>query len=474
MTILPKFENSCRQWQFIAGIMVVCFSVFILAGSSALANPNQNKSSGFGGGVSITIDLNKLNKKKKKKTKKAVKKKRKKKAAAKPRRKPVATGAIAKYRSNHILGLFVTGTPDETIDQVAADYGLRRLADADIQLIDSRLVKFAMRRKMSALRALELANDPRVISAQPNYLYQMAASTIVQYAVTKLEIPKAHETARGQGTIIAVIDSGVRTKHPALANSVIEQFNAVGKRGFKDFSHGTGIASIIGARKGMVSVAPGAQILSSIVFAKDKKGGPSMAETYNVIRGVDWAVSKHAQIINMSFTGARDPAFDDVLNAAHKAGVISVAAAGNLGSKAPPAYPAAYPQVIAVTATDARDRLYKRANRGDYVTIAAPGVDVMVASRHKGFGLMSGTSAATGYVSGALALLAQRQPQLNTDTAVEHMAATARDLGKEGRDPKFGYGLLNISNVVSAELASQPPQKTIQGDVLPVKAQTAE
>ncbi|NNE21020.1 MAG: S8 family serine peptidase, partial [Rhizobiales bacterium] len=375
MTILPKSAFSCRHLQFLAGIMAVCFAASILAGAPASANPNKKKSGGFGGGVSITIDLNKLSKKKKATKKKATKKKRKKKKAVAKRKTPVTTRAIAKYRSNHILGLFVTGTPDETIDQVAADFGLRRLADADIQLIDSRLVKFAMRRRMSALRALELANDPRVISAQPNYLYQMAASTIVQYAVAKLEIPKAHETARGQGTIIAVIDSGVRTKHPALANSVIEQFNAIGKRGFKDFSHGTGIASIIGARKGMISVAPGTQILSSIVFAKDKKRGPSIAESYDIIRGVDWAVSKQAQIINMSFTGARDPAFDEVLNAAHKAGVISVAAAGNLGSKAPPAYPAAYPQVIAVTATDAKDRLYKRANRGDYVTIAAPGVD---------------------------------------------------------------------------------------------------
>jgi subtilisin family serine protease len=484
MTMFSRMTVPGRYGQVFAGLMAACFAVFVL--SPALASESQGgnsgRSSGIGGGVSITIDINKLNKKKQTQTKKkATKKKATKKKATKRRTKQKKTAQkrrnqaagtavdIPKYRSNHILALFVSGTPDQTIDQVAADYGLTRIADDDVALIDSRLVKFSFKRRMTVLQALELANDPRVLSAQPNYLYQMAASAGVQFAAKKLDIPKVHEIASGQGTIIAVIDSGVRTKHPALVNSVLEQFNAVGKPGFKDFSHGTGIASIIGARDGMISVAPNTQLLSAIVFSKVNKRAPAIAETYNIIRGVDWAVSQKAQVLNMSFTGARDPAFEEVLDAAYKVGVVSVAAVGNLGPKAPPAYPAAYPSVIAVTATDAKDRLYKHANRGEYVTVAAPGVDVMVAHRHKGFGLMSGTSAATAYVSGALALMFERQPKLGSQAAADRVAATARDLGADGRDREFGYGLLNLHGAVTSDGAAGIAGQQ-QDEVVPASA----
>ncbi|MDH3741740.1 MAG: S8 family serine peptidase [Hyphomicrobiales bacterium] len=473
MTVLFQSKISTRARRTFAGLLAVCFAVAFVGQAPVFAGGGGggagDNSSGFSGGVSITINAGKQ----KKTTKKKATKKKRKKAVKKPAKKKAARAApaaIPKYRSNHVLALFVTGTPDQIIDDVAAEFGLARLADAEIQLIDGRLVKYSFKRRMTALRALELANDPRVISAQPNYLYQMAASAAVQFAVKKLEIPKVHEIATGKGVIVAVIDSGIRTKHPAFAKSVIEQFNAVGKRGHKDFSHGTGIASIIAARTGMIGVAPNAQILSSIAFAKDKKRGPAVAETYDIVRSVDWAVSKQAQIINMSFTGARDPAFDDVLNAARKAGVIPVAAVGNLGSKAPPAYPAAYPQVIAVTATDAKDRLYKRANRGAYVTVAAPGVDVLVARRTKSYGLMSGTSAATGYVTGALALLIEHRPQLDSETAVGQITATARDLGKKGRDRQFGHGLLNIYDVVTSDLAAKAPEPQDQSEVIPASA----
>ncbi|NNE23422.1 MAG: S8 family serine peptidase [Rhizobiales bacterium] len=468
MLFNPEISNSGRR--IFACLVAVCFALALLGKAPAFAGGGGG---GGGGGDDHGGFSSGSSASKQKTKKKAAPAKRKaapaKRKAARTTTAPANAG-ISRYRPNHILALFVTGTTDQTIDDVAAEFGLARLADSQIRLIDGRLVKYAMKRRMTARRALELANDPRVISAQPNYLYRMAAGAPVQFAVKKLEIPRVHEIATGKGVIVAVIDSGIRTKHPAVAKSVIEQFNAVGKRGHKDFSHGTGVASIIAARAGMVGVAPNAQILSAIAFAKDKKRGPAVAETYDIVRSVDWAVSKQAQIINMSFTGARDPAIDDVLNAARKAGVIPVAAVGNLGAKAPPAYPAAYPQVIAVTATDARDRLYKRANRGAYVTVAAPGVDVLVARRTKSYGLMSGTSAATGYVTGALALLIEHRPQLDSETAVGQITATARDLGKQGRDRQFGHGLLNIYGVITSDVAAKTPEQKGQSELIPASA----
>jgi subtilisin family serine protease len=124
-------------------------------------------------------------------------------------------------------------------------------------------------------------------------------------------------------------------------------------------------------------------------------------------------------------------------------GIVMVAAAGNAGPTAPPAYPAAYPGVIAVTAVDAADRRYMHANRGRYIAIAAPGVDVLAPVDGGQHELLSGTSFATAYVSGIAALLLERDPSLDPAAVARLIAAAADDLGPVGRDDDFGAGRIN-------------------------------
>ena len=107
----------------------------------------------------------------------------------------------------------------------------------------------------------------------------------------------------------------------------------------------------------------------------------------------------------MSFAGPADPALRDLLASAHKKGVVLVAAAGNAGPRSPPLYPAADSHVIAVTATDAEDHLFAQANRGNYIALAAPGVDVLVPAADSRIQLTSGTSVAAAQISGVAALL---------------------------------------------------------------------
>src|SRR4030095_15433885 len=95
--------------------------------------------------------------------------------------------------------------------------------------------------------------------------------------------------------------------------------------------------------------------------------------THVLVTAVDWAVKNGARILNMSFVGSRDPAIEQLLEAASQKGIVAVAARGKGGPTAPPAYPAAYPGVIAVTAVDEADRRYEHANRGKYIAVAAPG-----------------------------------------------------------------------------------------------------
>jgi subtilisin family serine protease len=120
-----------------------------------------------------------------------------------------------------------------------------------------------------------------------------------------------------------------------------------------------------------------------------------------------------------------------------------IAAAGNGGPKAAPAYPAAYPGVIAVTAVDEADRRYEHANRGDYIAVAAPGVDILAPVELGRHSYLSGTSIAAAYVSGIAALLLERNPGLDAQALAEIIAGGADDLGPAGRDADFGAGRVN-------------------------------
>jgi subtilisin family serine protease len=136
--------------------------------------------------------------------------------------------------------------------------------------------------------------------------------------------------------------------------------------------------------------------------------------------------------------------------AARSRGMVLVAAVGNNGPKAPYGYPAAYDGVIAVTATDERDELMPQANRGAYVFIAAPGVE-MLAPVGGGADVVTGTSFAAAVVSGAIANLLHAAPDRDAGSIEQALAQTASDLGRQGRDSDFGYGLMNAK----ASLARQ-------------------
>ena len=172
--------------------------------------------------------------------------------------------------------------------------------------------------------------------------------------------------------------------------------------------------------------------------------------TFNILRGLDCAADKGARVVNMSFTGPPDPRIKDALLKAAGKGLILVAAAGNGGPNSPPLYPAADPNVIAVTATDDEDVLFARANRGDHIAVAAPGVDVLVPGVNGTYQLTTGTSVAAAEVSGVAALLIERNPALKPGDIRRILMRTAKDLGPKGRDREFGAGLVNAFHAVRA------------------------
>jgi subtilisin family serine protease len=153
----------------------------------------------------------------------------------------------------------------------------------------------------------------------------------------------------------------------------------------------------------------------------------------------------------------------DALAKANQKGMILIAAAGNAGPRSPPLFPAADPNVIAVTATDSDDAIFSGANRGDHIAVAAPGVDILAPAPDGTYQFTTGTSVAAAEVSGVVALLLERNPALTSADVRRILMATAKDLGPKGRDRDFGAGLVNALQAVTAAkpvLTSQKPAVT--------------
>jgi subtilisin family serine protease len=275
-----------------------------------------------------------------------------------------------------------------------------------------------------------------------------------QYALSKLRLPEAHTLAHGANVTIAVIDSGIDVKHPELVNSIGDTFDALGsKEG--PHAHGTGIAGAMVAHARLMGSAPEARILAIRAFGTTPSGAEST--TYVILKGLDYAAEHGAQIVNMSFAGPRDPVIERAIAATAAKGIVLVAASGNAGPKSPPLYPAANPNVIAVSATDAQDRLFAASNRGNHIAISAPGVDIFLPAPDEKYQMTAGTSFAAAYVTGIAALVLERNPALKPEEVRTILTRTARDLGAPGRDDLFGAGEADAYAAVSAAAAPALP-----------------
>ena len=295
-------------------------------------------------------------------------------------------------------------------------------------------------------------------SVQLNFRYflqdQKKAPTegdAAQYAVAQLRLPQAHQLARGMNVTIAVINSGVDAKHPELANSVADTFDALGSKEGPHV-HGTGIAGAIVAHARLMGSAPEARLLAIRAFGAGSKGAESTS--YVILRGLDYAAEHGAQIINMSFAGPKDPLIERGVAATAARGILMVAAAGNAGAKSPPLYPAANPNVIAVSGTDAQEKLFTASNRGNHIAIAAPGADIFLPAPDEKYQITSGTSFSAAYISGVAALLLERNPALKPGDVRAILMRTARDLGAPGRDDLFGAGKADAFAAVTAAVAA--------------------
>jgi type VII secretion-associated serine protease mycosin len=296
------------------------------------------------------------------------------------------------------------------------------------------------------------------------------------WALTALHAQTAWQTSKGDGVTVAVLDTGVDATHPDLTGQVLPGKDEIGfgaKRGDSAWArHGTGMAAIIaghghgfGDGSGVLGIAPKARILPVRVILEDKDPQRGKARTTRgnaLPDGIRWAVDHGADVINLSLgddsaTAAPVASEDDAIRYALSKGVVVVASAGNGGEAADrSSYPAAYPGVIAVAAVDRYGVHAQFSTSRWYDAVSAPGVDVVIADPDRSYYTGWGTSAASAYVSGAVALIRSAYPRLSPAQIKQVLQSTTRHKPKGGRSDDLGTGMIDPAAALAAAKKLKP------------------
>ncbi|MGV3523667.1 MAG: S8 family serine peptidase [Candidatus Sericytochromatia bacterium] len=305
-----------------------------------------------------------------------------------------------------------------------------------------------------------------------------------QYSLPAMRVPESWELSTGEGVVVAVIDTGVDTDHPDLKGRLVDGYDAFSQKSgpgagdvsslnyvMSSYKHGTHVAGVIAAEtnngKGIAGVAPSAKVMpikifpdltdmiKSIIAPPDNAGQTIISILAD---GIVWATDNGADVINMSLAVTEDSAtLRRAVEYALEHNVSVIVAAGNdrhLNNARN--HLAAIEGVVGVAATDPADKVTFFSNSGDYVDVAAPGLDIISTVPSflniNSYINMSGTSMAAPNVAGVAALLKSKYgAQATPAWILNRLQDTATDKGDAGRDDLYGYGLVNTYKALGGE-----------------------
>jgi len=339
-------------------------------------------------------------------------------------------------------------SPSEAILEKARAMGFSVAREQVLEGLDARIVVLrapghtSTRRALQRLRALDPAG-----AYDFNHVYMDSGTGFSAAAAGAA--PEGGSAGAGVGAgaraRLGLIDGGVDSAHPVFHESVIHQHGCSGSQA--PSAHGTAVASLMVGRSARFhGAAPGSELYAVDVYCGVPTGGAvdALADAFA------WLVRERVPVINVSLVGPPNVMLERIVRMVIARGHIVVAAVGNDGPAAPPLYPAAYADVVGVTAVDARQRALIEAERGRQVKFAAPGADMAAANSSQTFSMVRGTSFASPIVAGLLAAQMSEPDEAAAERAVADLARRVIDLGAPGPDPVYGYGL------VGADLRPEP------------------
>ena len=284
------------------------------------------------------------------------------------------------------------------------------------------------------------ASGPNDLLYQENY----------QWNLPVIGTEQGWNVTRGNEDIeIAIVDTGVDLDHPELRNRLVKGYNVIDEKyePDDDNGHGTHVAGIIASETNNNEGVAGMTWFSKIMPIK-AMGAKGYGTTFDIAKGIVWAVDHGADVINLSL-GNYQPSkvLEEAVSYAYKKNVVMVSAAGNDGSNQP-TYPSAYPEVISVAAVDYNGNRASFSNYGEYIDIAAPGVYIPSTYFHEQYAALSGTSMAAPHVAGLAALIKSANPDLTSSQVIRIIKNSAIDLGEQGKDTYYGNGLIDVNSAL--------------------------
>ncbi len=335
------------------------------------------------------------------------------------------------------------------VEAELSELGVQRVSLPEVKEMGSE----AEREKVMADTVRRLEETPGVASVDYNYYLSYFEGPNdplfgEQWNLRRIEASAAWRSGEGRGAKVAVVDSGV-ARHPDLAGKVTAERDFVdgdGRAAEGRVGHGTAVAGVLAARtdnrRGISGTCPDCRMLVA------KVGGEEGPELAAAVEGIDWAVRRGAEVINLSFGGPEDYApLRRVVDAAERRGVLVVVASGNAGGEEV-GNPTVYPSAYAVGATDRADQRAPFSSYGPWLDAVAPGVEIAATLPGGAYLPVYGTSFSAPQAAGVAGLMAAEG--LSDDQIRRRLSEAARDLGRPGRDNEYGAGLVDAARAVGA------------------------
>ena len=307
----------------------------------------------------------------------------------------------------------------------------------------------------------QLQEDPNVLHVEPNYeRYTHEITLNDPILVKQWWIPQvkpqliwSRVNEQQKDVIVAVIDSGIDLQHEDLQGRIQPGgYNFHGNNSTpQDFNgHGTAVAGVIAATAGNnLGVAGITGMYKTKVLPLKISHQNGISKVSDGIRAIDYAIEKKVDVINLSFGSSKSSYLEEqTIQRAIQAGITVVASAGNDATKGNSImFPASYPTVISVGATNRKNERTWFSNYNQHISVVAPGEAILTTTIDNSYKLVSGTSFSGPMVAGGAALVKILQPQATPTEIKQLLELTSTDLGVTGKDEEHGAGLLNLKRL---------------------------